>query len=199
MNRIAIETLVGNERHNAIIAWILTGFVVLVAIGNLLVGNLLWAGFAGSVVVLAVLPGIVFRSGRAALPWEVLALAVLPLVGRTFGSGSVSEFATYLSVAAIALLVAVELQTFTSVRMTPGFAITFVVIATMATAGAWAVVRWIADRYLATGFLTSEEILMWEFVASMAAGIVAGVVFELYFRRRLRANQRRFESAGETP
>lgn len=199
MDRTAIETLVGNERHNAVIAWILTGFIALVAMGNLLVGTLLWAGFAGSVVVLAALPAVMFRSGRAALPWEALALAALPLVGRTFGSESVGEFATYLSVAAIALVVAVELQAFTSVRMTPGFAIAFVVIATMATAGAWAVVRWIADGYLATGFLTSEEALMWEFVASTAAGIVAGVVFELYFRRRVRANGRRLERDGGTP
>ncbi len=197
MDRTIIEALVGNERHNAVLAWVLTGFLIFVAVASLLVGDLLWAGFAGVVGVLAVFPAIVFRNGRAAPPWEVLALAALPLVGRTFGSGNVSEFATYLSVAAIALLVAVELQLFTPVRMTPGFAIVFVVIATMATAGAWAVVRWVADLYLATGFLETEEALMWEFVASTAAGIAAGIVFELYFRRRIRANGRKLERDGE--
>ncbi|WP_336343584.1 hypothetical protein [Halalkalicoccus ordinarius] len=191
MDLTALDALVGNERLNVVLAWTLTGFVVLAAAGSLIGGDLLWAGFAVGVACLALFPAIAFRNARAVLPWEVLALAALPLIGRTFGSGSVSEFATYLSVAAIALLVAVELQVFTPVRMTSGFAVAFVVIATMATAGAWAVVRWIADLYLATGFLESEEALMWEFVASTAAGIVAGVVFERYFRRRARALERR--------
>ncbi|MFC7008212.1 hypothetical protein [Halalkalicoccus salilacus] len=198
MDLTAIESLVGNQRLNVVLAWLLAGFVVFAAAGSLLVGDLLWAGFAVGVSALALLPAIVFRSVRAVPPWEVLALAALPLIGRTFGSGNASEFATYLSVAAIALLIAVELQVFTSVRMTPGFAIVFVVIATMATAGAWAVVRWIADLHLATGFLESEEALMWEFAASTAAGIVAGIVFELYFRRRVRAGERWTSSGGET-
>lgn len=193
MDLTAIDALVENESRNAIAAWMLTGFVVVVAGGSLLVGDLLWAGFAVCVGALAVLPAVAFRNRRVTLPWEVLALASAPLLVRTFGSGGVSEFATYISVAAIALLVAVELQVFTPVRMTSGFAVVFVVIATMATAGAWAVVRWIADLYLVTGFLESEEALMWEFVASTAAGLVAGIVFELYFRRRSRAIERRLE------
>ncbi|MCL7416369.1 MAG: hypothetical protein M8354_00820 [Halalkalicoccus sp.] len=196
MDLSVIDSLVENESRNAIAAWILTGFVLVVAVGSLSVGDLLWACFAGFVGVLAVLPALAFRNRRVTLPWEVLALASAPLLVRTFGSGGVSEFATYISVAAIALLVAVELQVFTPVRMTSGFAVVFVVVATMATAGAWAVVRWIADLYLATGFLVSEEALMWEFVASTAAGLAAGVVFELYFRRRSRAIERRME--GET-
>ncbi len=194
MDRTAIDALVGNESRNAAVAWVLVGFVAAVAVGSLLVGDLLWAGFAGAVAAVAILPAVGFRSRRALPPWEVLALAALPLVGRTFGSGNVSEFATYPSVAAIALLVAVELQVFTPVRMSPGFAVVFVVIATMATAGAWAVVRWVADLYLATGFLESEEALMWEFVASMVAGVFAGIVFERYFRRR-RVRER--ETGGE--
>ncbi|MDL5362555.1 hypothetical protein [Halalkalicoccus sp. NIPERK01] len=197
MDLTAIDTLVGNDSRNAVAAWILTGFVVAVAVGSLLVGDLLWAGFAVCVGALAVLPAVAFRNRRVTLPWEVLALASVPLLVRTFGSGEVSEFATYLSVAAIALIVAVELQAFTPVRMTSGFAVVFVVVATMATAGAWAVVRWIADLSLATGFLRSEEALMWEFVASTAAGIAAGIVFELYFRRRSRAAGR--PPAGGSP
>ncbi|ADJ14543.1 hypothetical protein [Halalkalicoccus jeotgali] len=197
MGSTVIDSFIETESRNAIAAWLLAGFVLAVAASSLLVGDLLWAGFAAFVCVLAVLPAVAFRSGRVTPPWEVLALASGPLVVRTFGPGGVGEFATYLSVAAIALLVAVELNAFTPVRMTSGFAVAFVVIATMATAGAWAVVRWIADLYLATGFLGSEEALMWEFVASTAAGIVAGIVFELYFRRYSRALERPL--AGETP
>lgn len=103
-----------------------------------------------------------------------------------------SRVATYLSVAALALIVAVELHTFTSVRMTPTFAVVFVAITTMAVAGVWAVVRWSLDVTLGTTFLfepgltaaTVEREVMREFVASTVAGLGAGVVFELYVRRR---------------
>ena len=106
-----------------------------------------------------------------------------------------SRFVAYLAVAALALVLAVELDAFTTVEMTPGFAVLFVVVATVATAGVWAVVRWTLDVTLGTTFLLdpsltpvqAETRLMWEFVYSTLAGAVAGVVFEGYFRRRDRA------------
>jgi len=63
----------------------------------------------------------------------------------------------------------------------------------MATAGAWAVVRWTADLALGTTFLLDpalsdhaiEEDLMWEFVASTIAGVGAGVVFAYYVRQQI--------------
>ena len=117
------------------------------------------------------------------LPWEVLILAALPVLGRAFLVAQLGEFAAYLAVAALALIVAIELHVFTAVEMNRGFAVGFVVITTMATAGLWALVRWVADLYLETGFLASEAALMWEFVASTAAGVLAGVLFAWYVRR----------------
>ncbi len=98
---------------------------------------------------------------------------------------------TYLAVAAIALIVAVELDVFTPVRMNHSFAVFFVVIATMAAAGVWAVVQWLSDLYLGTRLLLNgrpehvvEAGLMWDFVAATVAGIGAGVVFAYYVRRQ---------------
>jgi len=187
-----LEQVFDDARTNAVLAWVLVGFVVVVAVGNLVSGSLLWAGFAASVAVLAVLPPIQFRTLRAMLPWEVLLLAVLPLLGRTFATVPVtSDLFAYLSVAAIALIVAVELHVFTPVKMNQAFAVSFVVVATTAAAGVWAVVRFALDETLGTTFLldptlTEAEIerdLMLEFVYSTAAGILGGVVFEWYFRR----------------
>jgi len=84
---------------------------------------------------------------------------------------------------AVALILAVQLHAFTPVKMTYGFAVLFVVVTTIATAGVWAVVRWIADIQLGTGFLATEEELMWEFVYSTAAGLLAGGIFRVYFGR----------------
>ncbi|MFC7154430.1 hypothetical protein ACFQPA_03045 [Halomarina halobia] len=179
-----------NARLNAGLAWALVGVVVLVAVRNALDGDPLWAGFAAVVALVSVVPAALLRSTRAMLPWEVVLLAALPLLARPFGPPGVSDVATYIAVAAIALIVAVELHVFTPVEMSYGFAVFFVVVATMAAAGIWAVVRWVADIYLGTGFLLDQRGLMLEFVASTAAGAVAGVVFEFYFRRYANVSER---------
>lgn len=189
------------ERANALLSWTLVGFVGLVVVGSSTSGNLLWAGFALVVLVLAVVPALAYRQVGVMLPWEVLALAALPLVGRVFTTVPLTgRFVTYLAVAAMALVIAVELHSFTAVEMTPGFAVGFVVVATVATAGVWAVARWLADVSLGTNFLLDPTVsttaietrLMWEFVYSTLAGAAAGVIFEGYFRRRARS--RRWET-----
>jgi hypothetical protein len=188
MSRADLDRLIESERANALLAWTFVAFVAAVAVVSLVRGTVLWAVFAAGVVVLSVLPAVAVRSPRAMVPWEVLALAALPTLARAFAP-PVAEVAMYLAVAALALVVAVELHLFTTVEMSYRFAVAFVVIATLATAGAWAVTRWVADLYLGTGFLTSEDELMWEFVASTIAGIGAGLFFEGYVRRRLRTER----------
>lgn len=204
-NRPRLGTVVETRRVNAVLAWLLVAFVGFVVLESALTGDLLWAGFAAVVGALALVPAAVHRDRSVMLPWEVLLLAVLPLIGRTFATVPLtSQFATYLSVAALALIIAVELHMFTPVRMTAGFAVLFVVVATMAAAGIWAVARWSTDLLVGTTFLldptlTEAEIelrLMWEFVYSSAAGLVAGLVFEGYFRRRAHLEQRLPEEGG---
>jgi hypothetical protein len=205
MERTGIGKVLQDARRNALLGWTLVAFVVGVAAANLATGNVLWAGFAAAVTVLAVVPPVRYRDATAMLPFEVLLLAALPLLARTVAELATlrGDVAGYLSVAALALIIAVELHLLTPVRMTYRFAVAFVVVATMATAGLWAVVRFGADVFLGTtlvlppgGLGASEEALanaehrlMVEFVASFIAGVVAGVVFDLYFRRRQRGEE----------
>jgi hypothetical protein len=186
--------LVSGQRRNAALSWALVGFLALAVVTSLVRGDLLWAGFALVVAVLTVLPPVLLRNRIAMLPWEVTALCALPILGRALSTVALyGQLATYLSVAAIALVVAVELHLFTPVRMTDSFAVALVVVATLAMAGLWAVARWSIDLTLGTTFLldpalseaTIERQLMWEFVASTAAGVFAGLVFTLYVRRRI--------------
>lgn len=180
----ALDRVVDDERVNAGLAWALVGVIGLVALAEALEGRVLWAGFAAFVAGLAVIPPVVHREAAVMLPWEVLVLAALPVLGRAVATLMfTSRVATYLSVAALALIVAVELHAFTTVEMTHWFAVLFVVVATIATAGVWAVVQWLSDIYLGTGFVHSEHRLMWNFVAATAVGGLAGVVFQLYFRQ----------------
>ncbi|WP_408958637.1 hypothetical protein [Natrinema sp. 74] len=191
MSETTLEGLITDGRTNAVVAWVLTTAIGMIGLVELLTGGVLWATFATTLVALAVLPPVTFRSPQAMLPWEVLLLAALPVLGMAIGADRLTgHFAAYLSVAAIALVLAVELQSFTPVRMTAGFAVVLVVVGTMAAAGLWAVLRWSAWKTLGVPFTADHDAVMWEFVYSAVAGIGAGTIFELYFRRLASPGQR---------
>jgi hypothetical protein len=198
MSRSGLRDVVERRRPNALLGWLLVGFLTLVAVAALLQRDLLWAGFTFVVVALALVPAVAARDPLSMLPWEVVALASLPMLARVLIAGQrvdgitlTGRVTTYLAVAAVALIIAVELDVFTPVKMNYSFAVLFVAIATMAAAGVWAVAQWLSDLYLGTGFLVErptatnpETELMWDFVAATVAGIGAGFLFEFYFRRR---------------
>ncbi|SER36328.1 hypothetical protein [Natrinema salaciae] len=178
---------------NARASWAVTVFLGAVAIGGVFAGAILAAIRVGVVLALALLPALAYRDHRATLPWPVLGLASLPVFGTVIEQPWLtSNLVTYVAVATVALVIAVELNLFTAVRMSPRFAVVFVVVTTMATAGLWALGRWFADLSLGTELLlqpgyTDAEIetaLMWEFLHAVVAGVVAGIVFEWGFRRR---------------
>lgn len=205
--RSGVGSLLADRRRNAGLAWALVGVLAAVAVADLFDGGPVYAGFGAATVVLAVLPALAYRDPSVMPPWEVVAMAALPPVGRLLATVRLTgDLATYLSVAAVALLVAVQLDVFTDVRMSVGFAVAFVVVATMAGAGLWAVVRWASDVWLGTSLLLAPDVpeaaveraVMLEFVYSTVAGVLAGAVFELYFRRRAPVDPRVPEEVLET-
>jgi len=211
MTQSGLRDVVEDERFNAGVGWLIVLFLLGTATSSLLDGDLLWAGFTLALAVVSLVPTVAYRSPKAMLPWEMLALASAPVIGRAFLAGATlagitftGRVATYLSVAAVALIVAVELDVFTPVKMTHSFAVFFVTIATMATAGIWAVVQWLSDQFLNTAFLLDgrpeavvEKALMWDFVAATVVGVLAGIVFEYYFRERADAERRLPEELEE--
>ncbi|MFC6785442.1 hypothetical protein [Halobaculum halobium] len=204
MTESSLRAVVSQRRPNAILGWTILAFVTAVALGELIGGERVWGAFVLVVVAIAVVPPGAFRDATAMLPWEVIALASLPAVARAFIAGQTvggvtfsGRVTTYLAVATVALIVAVEMDVFTPVRMSHSFAVFFVTVATMAAAGVWAVARYAADTLLGTGYLLDgrsehvvETALMWDFVAATIAGVLAGLLFEYYFRRRARGRRR---------
>jgi hypothetical protein len=204
MQRSGLTDVVEDRRANAVLGWLLVALLVGLAGSDVASGNLLWAGFTLVVATLAVVPAVAYRNPEAMLPWEVLVLASLPLLSRALVAGQqldgvtlTGRVSTYVAVAAVALIVAIELDVFTPVRMNYSFAVFFVVVTTMAAAGIWAVVQWLSDSFLGTALILDgrpeaviETALMWDFVAATVAGLVAGVVFEWYFRRRAKSHSR---------
>lgn len=180
----ALERLFRDGRTNALLAWLLVGVLAVVFVESALDLDYQWILFVGFVGCVVLLPPLAYREWRAMLPWELLVLALLPILVRGLVGGTVGTFATYLALAALALLVIVELHMFTSLTVTHWFAVVLVVLTTMAVAAAWTVFRWNADRFLGTAFLVDNETLMMEWLYVTLAGIAAGVLFDGYFRRR---------------
>lgn len=175
---------------NAILGWSLV--VVLLAT---VASTLLEGAFDGTiitifVVTVVVLPALVFRDPLVMPPWELVLIVAVPVVWRALlGRGFTTDVATYLAVAALALLIAVELHQFTALRMTHSLAIGLVALTTLAVAGIWNVLQWIIDVVVGTSFLLdgrSQDAInadvMVEFIYAGVAGIGGGLVFDLYFR-----------------
>ena len=182
------EWLIADARTNAGISWLFTAFLAIAAIGNALVGEFVTTVAAVVAVGVAVVPAWVGRSWQQTIPWPLLALPVIPFVLSALGLVFLADFVRGIAVATLALLVVISLQLTTTVRMTPGFAVWFSLIATLGTAGIWAFGSWLSAEYLGTTFFETNTELMLFFLMTFIAGLVAAGVFVWYFRRRLREN-----------
>jgi hypothetical protein len=173
--------LLDYETTNAALAWAVVAVLVAAAVERAAVGASLWAGVAVAVAAVALVPPVLTRRHREMVAWEVLALAAFPVVAPYAGASG--ERLGFMSVAALALVVAVELDAFTGVEMTSDFAVVFVVVVTMAVAGLWVIARFAADAYLGTATLADQTAVMWDLIAATVVGVAAGLVFEFYVRR----------------
>lgn len=177
---LQLRGLIESRTHNAVATWSLVVIVVSGGVASLVAGNLLWAVYSAAIVAVALVPPALARDPSVLVVWPPLALAAAPVVARW--AGVVPEFLSYLSVAALALLVVVEVHVFSSAEMPPWFAVLFVVLTTMTVAGLWGVLQYFSDVALGTSFLTNRTELMWDLVAATVVGVGAGVVFEAFFR-----------------
>jgi hypothetical protein len=182
--RGAFDRLFRNGRTNAVIAWALVAVLAGVFVDSVVDVDLQWVLFTAFVAVVVLLPPVAYREWRVMLPWELLVLALFPILVRGLFGGTLGTFATYVALAGVALLVVVELHTFTTLRVTHWFAVVLVVLTTLAAVAAWTVFRWNADRFLGTSYLVDNETLMTEWLYVTLAGVVAGLLFDGYFRRR---------------
>lgn len=118
-------------------------------------------------------------------------VVAIPVVDAAILDGFLSPNAVYLAVAAVALVVAADVLTFTPARMNRPFAVAFVVIATLAVGATWNVALWVADATFGTAYLLGDRTqdaanraMMVDFLYATGAGLLAGVLFIGYLRRR---------------
>lgn len=184
MHATGITHVLEDRRRNALVSWFLVVLLGGIALESWIDYDLFWAWFTTFVIGLAVLPPLAFRRWTVMVPWEVLALAILPIFGWSWDAGVLlAPPLMYLSLGAVALIVAVELDAFTEVDFTESFAVVFVGIATVGAAALLAIAQWFSDRILGTGYIITHDQLMQGFIAATGAGVLGGVLFAGYVRR----------------
>lgn len=175
-----LRALVRSRPVNAALNWLLVAALLAEAVVDVTGGDLLWAAYGVVVAAVALAPAVVRRDPSVLVAWPVLALVAVPVLAR-----ALDLFvgpATYLSVAALALLVVVEVHAFSSAEMPPWFAVLFVVLTTLTVAALLGVAQYFSDVALGTTYLSGREELMWDLVVATAVGVGAGVCFEAFFR-----------------
>ncbi|MCQ6962891.1 hypothetical protein [Methanolobus chelungpuianus] len=174
---------------NAFISWAMITLLMMLGVVNLVDGRLTWSVLIAALILIIIAPALLMRKPSVMPSWYFIILAIMPIVGSTTAYHFfLTSIPIYFSVATIALLLAAEINWFTSVRMNSVFAVLLVVITTLAMSGLWHLLHWLLDINFGTAFLLdgrSQEavnaIVMHEFIYATLAGIAAGVVFGWYF------------------
>ncbi|MCU4740701.1 hypothetical protein [Natronoglomus mannanivorans] len=172
------------ERSNAYLSWLAVAIALLVGGRGLLDGRFQEVLFAASVAAIALAPAIAVGSKRAALPWEIPIVAVLPLVGAVFAPDQfVRQLVLYTGAAVLALALTLELHALTEIRFERWLAGSFVAMLAATFGAIWSTLTWIHDLALGTSLIASNTEVMWLLVAATAAGSLAGTLFDRYYRQ----------------
>lgn len=175
---MALDELVHGNRRNATIGWVLIGVTTLWSIESFLTNAILWGGFSLLVVATALVPALSTHDWTAMVPWPLLLVAAIAIIARA--TDVYAETTGYLAIATLALIIVVELDTFTPVDLSRRFAIVFAVLTTMAIQALWIIAQFYSDRWLGTGFLSSQTELQQDIVIVTIVGFALGGLFDVY-------------------
>jgi len=109
--------VIWQKKKNALFSWFLSIYLLITSFNIFLDGNLIWSIYTVSIVLLVFLP--VMRSQRLTdmVPFEVLFLLAVPFTLKGIEFGLIrAHTLNYISASVIALLIIVELDTFTSFK-----------------------------------------------------------------------------------
>ena len=181
----------GRSRRNAVLTWLLVVVLGVTIVAGAFLDRREPVLFSVVTIAVVAAPVIKFRDPVVVPPWYFVGLVCLPVLWEAFTSAPpATGFVPSLAVATLGLLMAVELDRFTPLRLVPWFAVVLTVLLTLAMSGLLNVLRWSSDVVLGTTYLLDgrsqdavNAAVMIEFVYATVAGVVAGAVFYLYFKR----------------
>lgn len=170
-----------SERLNAILGWLSITVLGLAAVQYSLSGTWMWGSFTVVCLLVSLLPPWSMRNWEAMPPGPLLLLITIGvLVG---GHQLYPETAGYVAVGSLGVLIAIELDAFTSVEMSRRFALGFAILSTLAVQGLWTIGQYYSDMWFGTGFITSQRELQIDIVIVAVVGVTIGLLSELYFTR----------------
>lgn len=162
----------------ATVSWLFVATIVLTALISFAWEPLLWCGFLLVLAAVTALPALVFRDWTAMVPWPLPAAAAVAALIRAFSF--YREFAGYLAIVVLALIVVIELDLFTSVELSQRFAVVFGVMVTMALEAVWIVAQHYSDLYFETELLRSQAELQWDIVVVTFTATAVGLLYQWY-------------------
>lgn len=175
-----VDAVMEDTHFNAFVSWVIVALLLLAGAASVGIGEPVWAVFISGGVAIILLPAGIRRDLTVMPPWEVLVFAALPLTNQFFPlPDALADLTTYL---AVGVVVVVELHIFSPVEMTPHFAVVFVVLVTMATAGVWTILQYASDVALNTALIENKTLLMWDLVFATAISLAASPFLAIYFQ-----------------
>lgn len=178
---VGVYDLVRGARVNAIIGWVVAAGVVGVAAVSSVTDAPLGGALSLVLVAVVALPAVATHDWTAMVPWPLLAVAAIAVTFRT--GGLFPEAAGYVAIASLALVIVVELDVFTPIQLSRRFAIGFAVLMTLAVEAVWIIVQFFSDRWLGTGFLSTQIALQEDIVIVTVVGFAMGGLFYWFFAR----------------
>lgn len=183
---MTLDRPIHGERVTAVVGWGLIAVMAAAAVESFLTGAPLWGLFSSAFVLLAALPALMSREWTAMAPWVLLLVATAAVVSRAVELHS--EAAGFVAIATLAVLVVVELETFTPVTLSRWFALSFAVMTALASHSLWIIAQFCSDAWLGTTFLSTQTELQEDIVMVSVVALVLGGLLYWYFER--------FEPAG---
>ncbi len=155
--------------------------------------DVLWSAFGVAALSLYILPVLSMRDPFKALPWEMTLLLASPIIlhisegsralSQTFDAWDrVTALAFALSFATIGFLLTVELRMYSEVRMNRPLSVFFVVMFTLAASGFWQLGEYLADVFIGTENIVSNDQVMKEFLWVTFGGLLMGLVYDAYMK-----------------
>lgn len=165
------------SRTNAWLGWVFVALIAIGAIVAFVLGTPVWSLFAVCTAVVISMSAVSLRDWTALPPWPLVALsscATLAVLG-----GLHREFAVFLTIVAVALVIVIQLQVFTAVELTGRFAIFFAVLVTMALEAVWIMAQSASDTFLGTRLIESQAQLQWQMVYVTAIALLVGILYRV--------------------
>jgi hypothetical protein len=175
------------------LSWIPSLVLFFLSIYFAIRGDVLWTVYGITVMTLYVLPMMSKRSSFAALPWDIMVILVVPAavhaaVGSAWLDGdpmwmdAIASLSFSLSMATIGMLLSVEIQMYTDVRMNSAFAVFFIVMFTLAVSGFWQVGIFLGDELYGTDNQGSNYDVMLSLSWSLVGGVLMAFVYYAYLK-----------------